>query len=133
MKKLIAFFIPLVLVSCTKRIELSDLIDKNASFSYTIDKNDPLSSHINMDHFKMDTIRVNSKKWHELMTFLSNNSNGWKSTPASYIGQLHIHQNNFNLLMLNNGVVLSFKDEDGRLRQYVKPIKQNELNFMFIE
>jgi hypothetical protein len=88
---------------------------------------DPLSGD---GLIKIDTIYVDSEKWKKLTAFAKNNTHDWKETPASYIGDINIRQENFNLLRIKNGVVLSYKDKQGKHRQLVKSISGVGLEFL---
>lgn len=118
----------LALTSCQTDLDL-DIIDQNSSFTLTIRTVDPetgLSSN------ETEEIEVNSEKWIKLVDFAKNNMEGWQSSPASYIGDIHVSQGDFKLICKkgSNGVVMAFTDKEGNPKQYTKGIDKGELDFL---
>lgn len=119
----------LALTSCQTDLDLNDIIDQNSSFTLTIrtvDKETGLSSN------QTEEIEVNSKKWNRLVDFAKNNMDDWQSSPASYIGDIYVTQNDFRLIHTKGttGVVIAFTDKEGEPRQYTKKIEKSELDFL---
>ena len=119
----------MTLLSCQRDIELNEVINQNSQFILTqiIQKVESKQSD-----FKIDTLRINSEKWKGLINFMSNNKNNWKPTPASYISDFYIEQNEFKLVGWKDGktVVISYKDKSGKIEQLTKEIIEGELNFL---
>jgi len=123
------FIILMTLLSCQRDIELNEIINRNHPFILTqgIVKVEPEQSD-----FKIDTLKINSEKWKGFINFMSNNKDNWKSTPASYISDFYIKQNEFRLLGWKDGkaVVISYKDKNGKIEQLTKEINKGELDFL---
>jgi len=116
-------------LSCQKNIDLNEIINQDLPLILTqrIQKVESEQSD-----FKIDTLKINSEKWKEFIHFMTNNKDNWKSTPASYISDFNVQQNDFHLLGWENGngVVISFKDKNGKIRQMTKEIKNGEIDFL---
>ena len=63
---------------------------------------------------------------------MTDNKDNWKSTLVSYNSDFYIEQNEFKLLgwKKGNGVVISYKDKNGKIQQLAKGIKKGELDFL---
>ena len=116
-------------ISCKKNININGHIDKNAPLKMSIHEKDSLNGLSSSHIFE---IPVNSIKYRSFVEWCSKNTEGWKSTPASYVAHISITQNNFWLLIFSkgNGVVIGFTDNNGKQRQYSKAINNEELNFL---
>lgn len=118
-----------LLSGCTTDININNYIDKNDPFGLTFNKKDSATGFTKSDHFE---ISVNSDKYKKIIQWGNENTKGWKWTPASYITDISIGQDNFRLLHTfgSNGVVIGFTDKEGKPRQYTKAIKKGELDFL---
>ena len=116
-------------LSCQRNIELNEIIKQDLPFILTQRIQKDESEH---SDFKIDTLRIDSKKWKEFISFMTNNKDNWKSTPASYISDFYITQNDFRLIGWKDGksIVMSFKDKNGKIRQLTKEIKNGEIDFL---
>jgi len=119
----------LALVSCQTDLDINDSIDQNSSFTLTIrtvDKETILCTN------RTEEIEVNSEKWNKLVDFLMNNINDWQSSPASYIGDIYVTQDDFRLIYTKGttGAVIAFTDKKGEPKQYAKKIENGELDFL---
>jgi len=123
------FLILLVLSSCSTNIDFNKIIDNSKPFEI---KKTLLTSPSYSDYKK--TINHKSKKWIDFDNWLKNNKNDWYKTPASYITEITIKQNDFNLLFFSDNegetVVINYIDDKGNGQQYWKKIKKGELDFV---
>jgi len=121
--------ITMTLLSCERNIELDEIINSNSPFIFT-----QRIKKVNSGQFEFisDTLNINSEKWNELSNFLKKNHDNWKSTPASYIPDFYIEQDEFRLLVWKEGktVVISFRGENGKSEQLIKGIEKGELDFL---
>lgn len=118
----------MILGSCQTEISINNIIDNNAPLVLIMK-----SDEINNDSLQQtDTIKINSEKWDRLKEFARNNMSGWRTSPASYISDFYITQNEFRLLgwINGDGIVIGFIDLDGKAVQYSKEIKPGELEFL---
>ena len=118
-----------ILASCSSTINMNDYIDKNSSFTLTLKSRDKMTA---LTKSTQTDIAVNSKKYLNLIKWINNNESGWQWTPASYITNVSLEQGSFRLLYMTgmDAVVISFIDKENKARQYSKPIKKGELNFL---
>ena len=118
-----------VLTSCSSDININDYIDKNSSLKLTINKTDTNTGLTSSDLFE---ISPNSDKFKKLIAWGNENKYDWKSTLASYVCELSVTQDNFNLLLLKHeGVVIGFTDKKGNGNQYQKIINKGDLDFLY--
>jgi hypothetical protein len=118
----------LLLVSCHSSVNLSDYVDKTAPFALTINR---LGESAGLTKSDKVEIKVNSDKYKKLIAWIEKSSDNWSSSPASYITEVGISQDNFHLIYYHKGsVVLSFIDNDHEARQYVREIQAGELDFL---
>lgn len=117
----------ITLFGCQTDIELAELIDKNSPIILTVM---PKDSQLNA--LRTDTIFSKSDKWNKLQQFGKTNSSDWTPTPASYIADFYIRQDNFQLMGWNEGtsVVINYIDSNGQANQLTRTIKPGELNFL---
>ena len=120
----------IILSSCQTEIDIISIIDNNAPI-VLITK----SSEVNNDSLpfqQKDTIEINSEKWDRLKEFAKNNMRGWRTSPASYISDFYITQDEFRFLgwINGDGIVIGFIDLEGKAVQYSKEIKLGELDFL---
>lgn len=130
MKKIINFgilILMLILSSCSRDIKLENYVNKTEPFVLIINSKNKLTES------KSVTLEVNSEKWKKIIAWGNKNQEGWISSPASYIGDIYITQNDFKLthLMDSKGVVISFKDKNGNPKQYTSEIEKGELDFLY--
>ena len=128
-KYLIFILVSFILIGCSTDIELKKYIDKSAPFQLNI-----YQTNLETGQTTMKTIElsVNSEKWKRLIEWTESNKEGWKTTPASYIADISIIQDDFRLLYWKglNGVIIGFTNEKGKGEQYRKEIKKGELDFL---
>ncbi|MEQ8238382.1 MAG: hypothetical protein RIA69_04175 [Cyclobacteriaceae bacterium] len=126
-RSLLIAILSTILFGCQTDIELAELIDKNSPIILTVM---PKDSHLN--DLRTDTILSKSDKWNKLLQFSKTNSSNWNSTPASYIADFYIRQDNFQLMGWNDGtsVVINYIDSNGQANQLTRTIKPGELNFL---
>ena len=133
MKKLIRplflFITICVLTGCSRQINFNEYIDKNKPFLVTIYKNDTVTG---LTTTKQLEILANSDKFNKLTGWADNNTTEWRSTPASYLLEVAVYQENFRLLFTTGeaGVVISFMDKENKSRQYRRNTKEGELDFL---
>ena len=116
-----------ILESCSTSVNINDYIDKNLPIKLIINKTD---SVIYLTDSNIFLIPVNSEKYEKIIQWGNENTNGWRTTYASYITNFMITQNKFRLLRINCGVVISFTDKNGKPRQYIKTVNEDELKFL---
>jgi hypothetical protein len=118
-----------ILTSCSRQINFNEYVDKNKPFVVTIHKNDSLTG---LTTTKQLEILANSDKYNKLTEWADNNTSEWRSTPASYILEVAVYQENFRLLYTTGeaGVVISFMDKENKSRQYRRNTKKGELDFL---
>ena len=118
-----------LMISCQTDLEVDTLVDQKSDFTLRIRTTDP-DTGLSSD--SLDMIEVHSEKWNKLMKFIKNNQEGWHASYASYVGDLYIHQKDFNLIHTigEEGVVINFIDQNGKSRQYSKTIESGELEFL---
>jgi hypothetical protein len=124
------FFITIcVLTSCSKQVNFNEYIDKNKPLGVTIYKNDSLTRLTTTKQIK---ILPSSDKFNKLTEWADNNTTEWISTPASYLLEIAVYQENFRLLYTTgeSGVVISFVDKENKPRQYRRNTKKGELDFL---
>ncbi len=119
----------LAITSCQTDLDLNDVIDQNSSFILTIRTVD---SEIGLSSNETEEIKVNTKKWNKLVDFAKKNMDGWESSPASYIGDVYVIQNDFRLIYSKGkiGVVIAFTDKEGEPKQFTKKTTKGELDFL---
>ena len=118
-----------ILTSCSSQININKYIDKNAPLELRINTIDSLTGFTSTEKLE---IPVNSNKFIQLTQWADNNTNGWRSTPASYIAGVYVGQGNFRLLYTAGtaGVVIGFTDKENKPRQDSKKTKIGELDFL---
>jgi hypothetical protein len=119
----------LTMTGCQTDLPLNDIIDQNSPFSLTIWTVDPETGY-RTNHIQ--EIEVNSEKWIKLVDFLKNNMDGLDPTLASTIGDINVSQGDFRLIYTQGwfAVVVSFTDEDGDPKNYIKEIEKGKLDFL---
>lgn len=128
-KYLFLVTITCIYASCSSTVNMNDYIDKNSSFTLTLKSRDTITAFTKSTQ---TDITVNSKKYLTFIKWINNNESGWQWTPASYITNVSLEQGSFRLLYTTgmDAVVISFIDKEKKARQYSKPIKKGELNFL---
>ena len=122
------FFFLLVLgtTSCKTDINVFDYFDKTAPFNFH--KKD---SVLNITDLSGREISPGNAIYLDFVKWLENNKSGWQSTPASFVSEAFIDQNNFRFLYLKDGSgVIIFIDKENKVRQYSKLIKKGDLIFL---
>jgi len=113
----------LTLISCEQEIKLENHINKSENFN----------KHIIMDQHPVTGVKINdhseiiagSEKWKDIIEWCQANKSGWTSaSPASYIGELQLSQEDFSLFFLRKSefVVLSLTNQKGNVKQYKKTL-----------
>ena len=123
----LTILITILMVSCTKEVEILNYFDQAKPF-YLLTRTETGA----FSSYEKEEILLNTEKHQLLLTWLSENNQDWKSTPASYNCILSINQKDFRLLIVDDlkTVVIGFLDENGEAKQYLKSIKEGELNFL---
>ncbi len=123
------FLISLVISSCSTNIDFNRIIDNSKPFE--VEKK-ILNSSNYLGYKRI--INNQSKKWIDFDNWLKNNRNDWHKTPASYITEITIKQDDFNLLFFSDNegetIVINYIDDKGKGQQYRKEIKKGELDFV---
>ena len=92
---------------------------------YRLDKSTGLTTT------EQSEIQPATERFNKFIDWCKKNSEEWKSSTASFVGQFTITQNDFGLLYINNIVVIYFLDKDGKSRQYSKAVKEGDFEFLF--
>jgi hypothetical protein len=121
--------IGLAMTSCQSDLDIKDIIDQEANLLLTTSSVD---SETSFSTNETEEIKVNSEKWNKLLSFAESNMDGWRSSPASYLGNIYVLQDDFRLIYTkgSEGVVISFMDKNAEPKQYVKKIDKGELDFL---
>jgi L-rhamnose isomerase len=109
---------------------VTDYFDTEKSFLltvYTLDKSTGLTTT------EQSEIRPTTEKFNEFVKWCKANDGDWESSPASFVGQFTMTQDDFGLLYINNGVVIHFLDKGGKPRQYTKTVKAGDFEFLLGE
>lgn len=119
-----------VFSSCSTYINISEYINKNAPLKITINKKDNANGLTTSDHFE---IAIHSDKFKKIIEWGNKNTDGWKSTLATYIADICVRQGDFRLLYTsgNKGVVIGFTDKEGKSKQYSKTRINGDLDFLY--
>ncbi|AEV32161.1 hypothetical protein Oweho_1156 [Owenweeksia hongkongensis DSM 17368] len=122
-------FITITFVSCNTDVDFNDVINVNEPYllyEYSYNDNDKLT------HSVLDTILVNSSLHNQFTKFLKDHNNEWQATPASYICDFSVQQNNFRLLGWKNSetIIVSFIDQKGIPKQLYRKVNPRELEFI---
>jgi len=123
--KYISLILVLLIVSCSKEIDIVNYVDSSKPFRI-------VQLNESFEFGKTNEIQVSERKHKRILEWLEINNQNWEFTPASYIGELVINQEDFQLLFLKEmkSVVLSFIDEKGKSHQYTKSVNPEELKFL---
>ena len=115
------------MVSCSHNLDLSEVFKQETCLKLSIYSNNKNIQNI----ISQDSICKNSKKWEKALNWLSENSNGWKSSIASYsTPDISLIGNNFRLLIYKNGVVIGFMNKSGKVEQMTKDVSESEFKFL---
>ncbi len=120
----------ILLSSCSVDLEENNLIDRSKPVNVSIVTTDSLTGFSKTESYSINT---NSDKWKSLSQWAKDNKEGWQPTPASYIGDLYLIQDNFKLAHTkgSKAVVINFVDSNGEPKQYSKAIKKGEFDYLF--
>ena len=118
-----------VFISCKETIRITDIVDKAQPLELQIKNANKLTGPL---FIKQEHIQVNSDKQKMLFDWANKNVDGWKSTFASYSLNVYVGQKDFRLLynLGTDFVVIGFNDKSNRPKQYVKTIRNGELDFL---
>ncbi len=120
---ILTYLLLTIISSCTERIDGAKYLDKNKNLKLTY-------RHDQNDLGKEEIITINSTKYKRLVYWLEKNQDNWTSSPASYVVDIGLTQDNFRLLYNHNFVVIGYKDENGQEHQYTRDTKDGELDFL---
>ncbi len=114
-------------ISCGKYINPDEVLNREKYFKLIIHEGNKYSS----DDSIVTIINKDSEKIVNLKNWISNNSNGWKSSKASWATpDISLIGTDFRLLIFNDGVVIGFKDKNGNAREYTKLTNEKEFDFL---
>ena len=125
----LTFLFGFMLPSGRTEIKLNKLIQADGFVSISRYIPHPITQQ---NSFHTETLQKHSSKWEKLQQFLEQHEKGWQKSPASFIGDIYIVQADVRLVYAlgKHTLVLNFKDEKGKLQQYVKVIEAGELDFL---
>ena len=130
MKRLViipVYLFVLTFSSCTQNINIRKYINLKFPFILTLNS---INTNTNLTEWQKFYIEPKSEEFEKLIKWFDNNSDGWEIASDSYSPKYSITQNNFNLLRLNNAVVLNVVESNGESKQYMKSVSNDELNFL---
>ena len=115
--------------ACNSNININDYINKKAPIILQISKEDTITKFTSSEKIE---IKVDSDKYKKIIQWSNENTSGWRWTPASYLSDISISQDNLRLLYWKGGVnvVIRFTDKENKPQQYSKTIKKGELDFL---
>ena len=119
----------LTITSCSSNIQIVKYIDLNSPLTLTIYTTNDQTGLTQIDK---EIIEPKSEKFYKLIDWSKANSDHWRSTFASYIGNVSVIQKDFRLLYLQDGVVIGFTDDHGKSKQYRRSITKGDLDFLII-
>jgi hypothetical protein len=124
------FILTSIFSGCRTDFNISEYINKRAPLKLTINKKNNSTGLTTSSNFE---ITVNSDKYQKIIEWGNKNTDGWKYTPASFIGDISVTQGNFRILYTlgSNGVVIGFIDKDNKPKQYSKTIEKGSLDFLY--
>jgi hypothetical protein len=70
------------------------------------------------------------KEYEELYTWFNNNQKNWQFSPASYIIGTEFRSNLIHINILDNFVIVNYKDKDGKWKQTSHKKELTELNYI---
>lgn len=76
------------------------------------------------------TISKESKQYSQLLTWLENNQEGWQPSYIDFAPDIIVKGNYFNINFQRTQAVLNYEVSDGKWRQYVKKIKEEDYSFL---
>jgi hypothetical protein len=113
--------------SCKHDINPDEILSTETNFNLIIsgDNNSTLDNQINK------TITIDSGTIEKLRYWFAKNSNGWKSSFASWATpDISVIGTDFLFLIYKDGVVLGFTDKKGKSIQLVKKVNIAEFSFL---
>jgi alpha-tubulin suppressor-like RCC1 family protein len=113
-------------VSCSHNLDVNEILYKENELHLRVG--------FTLDSTKFITISKDSKKFNELTDWFAKNSEGWKSSPASWATpDIFLWGDDFRLLVFSDGAVIGFTDGKGKQKQYTKQVNKSEFNFLLIK
>lgn len=121
----------IVLVSCTKTIDLSKLVNSNQPIYLSQIRNDSsIDQSLIIFH---DSILPNSDRWNKLIAWGEQNHTGWKTDIASRNCGTFLRQNELTMCIgSKSDFVMIQYNENHKGKQLVKNIEKGSLNFLFV-
>ncbi len=118
----ITLLLPIIflLSSCSTEIELVNYIDQTRSLNLSRQETKTQPTEID----------PKSEKYSKIIEWAKKNTDGWQSTPASYVSKVTISHGEFRLLYNSSYVVVGYVDKDGKAKQYSRDIKPGDLDFL---
>jgi hypothetical protein len=124
---ILTFTLLLTLSSCSTEINIGDYINTNSSLTLSINKT---TQDTGLTNSQKVEISPDSEKFKKIIDWGVNNQSSWTKTPASYISEVSVTQNDFRLLYNHDFVVVGFTNKNGEPLQYSKKVKSGELDFL---
>jgi hypothetical protein len=124
------FILTSIFSGCGTDFNIAEYINKNVPLKLTINKMDTSTGLTTSDHFELP---INSEKYKKIIEWGNKNTDGWHSTPASYIADIYVGQGDFRMLYTlgSNGVIIGCTDKEGKPKQYSKIIEKGSLDFLY--
>jgi len=117
----------MTLTSCSTDIHLVKYLDLNSPLTLMVNRTNNQTGLTSSDRI---LVEPKSEKFKKLVDWCHTNISDWQSTPASYIAKVSLTQNDFRLLYNQDFVVVGFKDNNGRKKQYSKKVLKGQLDFL---
>jgi hypothetical protein len=118
------------IVSCTNEFNPKELIRTENEFELKVDLGNKKSF---LDSIIVKTIIKNSPEINKLCDWFTSNPEGWEYrnfVPSWAAPDISLISNNIRFLVYNDGVVMIFKDKDGKEKEYVKKANISDFNFL---
>jgi hypothetical protein len=117
----------LLLGSCKHEINPDEIFSKEINFTLTIHER----NNSTFDSTKRKIITKDSKTIEKLRSWITKNSNGWKSSIASWATpDISVIGTDFRLLVYKDGAVIGYTNKKGKPIQLVKKVNTSELTFL---
>lgn len=114
-----------LLTACQRSIDFDNVVDPQSAFTIVLDV-DTLDERMHSPR----RFTKGTKEWQAINSFLRNNTRGWHTSPVSYQGRYVIKQDDLSVVRMDNGVVVSFVDNDGTIVQVSKQCDAAELDIL---
>ncbi len=125
--KIILGLFLLILISCRQHIKPDEILKRENYFKLTIH----IENKYSTDSSIVKIIYKDSEKIAKLKTWISENTDDWESSIASWATpDISLIGTDFRLLIFKDEAVVGFTDNNGNACQYTKSVKKAEFDFL---